>query len=356
MKEQFLTESRARLRTLLTLGYTLLIVYASLSPFSGWTEQGLVFSEVLHMQLTLTYTTFDAVLNLLSYLPFGLLLGLTLRARLGNGFSLLFGLILGTTLSSGMEYLQMFLPSRTSSNVDILTNTGGTLIGLLLALSITSWTGLYDNMMRWRSELFHHGREMDFGLALLALWVFGQLNPSLPLLGNVFIGELARQPFAITPPAPFNIWSSGAVMLNLLMLGALLISLVRGSRNVISLLLAALCLVAATKFIIAIILLKSWAVLLWISSEAVLGILAGMIILLILLWLPRPAALIGGSIAALSHMLINNLLLEDTILDASSRLYHWHYGHLLTYNGLAQTIAMTFPLLLIFHLWRIRKF
>lgn len=356
MKALFPNESRARLRTLLTLGYTLLIMYASLSPFSGWTEQGLIFGEVLHMRPSLTYTPFDAALNLLSYLPLGLLLGLTLRARFGGGFSLLLGLALGAALSLGMEYLQMFLPSRTSSNVDVLTNTSGTLIGLLLALSIASWTWLYDGMMRWRSELFQHGKEMDFGLALLALWVFGQLNPSLPLLGSVFIGELTRQPFAVTPDAPFDAWSAGAVMLNLLMLGSLLISLVRAPRNVINLLLAALCLVAAAKFITAIILLKSWAVLLWISSEAVLGILTGIGILLTFLWLPRPAALIGGGIAALSHLLIANLLLEDTLPDASSRLYHWHYGHLLTYNGLAQTIAMTFPLLLIFHLWRVRKF
>jgi hypothetical protein len=36
-------------------------------------------------------------------------------------------------------------------------------------------------------------------------------------------------------------------------------------------------------------------------------------------------------------------------------IYHWHYGHLLNYNGLAETITLVFPLLLLFHLWRIRK-
>ena len=36
-------------------------------------------------------------------------------------------------------------------------------------------------------------------------------------------------------------------------------------------------------------------------------------------------------------------------------IYHWHYGHLLNFNGLAQTITLAFPLLLLFHLWRIRK-
>ena len=43
MKELFVTETRARLRTWLAIGYALFIVYASLSPFSGWREQGLDF-------------------------------------------------------------------------------------------------------------------------------------------------------------------------------------------------------------------------------------------------------------------------------------------------------------------------
>ena len=36
-------------------------------------------------------------------------------------------------------------------------------------------------------------------------------------------------------------------------------------------------------------------------------------------------------------------------------IYHWHYRHPPSFNGLAQTIPLVFPLLLLFHLWRIRK-
>ena len=83
-------ETRARLRTWLAIGYALFIVYASLSPFTGWREQGLEFAEVLGMPLRLTYTAFDATINLLSYLPFGLLAGLALRARFGAAASVAF--------------------------------------------------------------------------------------------------------------------------------------------------------------------------------------------------------------------------------------------------------------------------
>lgn len=355
MKELFITETRARLRTWLAIGYALFIGYASLSPFTGWREQGLNFAEVLAAPLSLTYTAFDAVVNLLSYLPFGLLAGLALRARFGAPISVMLALCSGVLLSAGMEYLQMYLPGRISSNMDLLSNSAGALAGTLLAVSMISWTWLFSRLMRWRGSLFHHGKEMDFGLALLALWIFGQINPSLPMLGNVFISEAARQPFAMLPPAPFDLWESSAVALNLLMLGTLMLTLLRVPRNTITVLLVVLSMVALAKFITAALLLKSWALLLWINSEAMLGMLLGMLLLLAMLWLPRSAAIISGAVVTLSYFVIVNFVFDDNTPAAARSIYHWHYGHLLNYNGLAQTIALIFPLLLLLHLWRTRK-
>lgn len=355
MKELFITETRARLRTWLTLGYALFIAYASLSPFTGWRNQGLNFSDVLESPLSLTYTAFDASVNFLSYLPLGLLLGLTLRARLGGLSSVLLGLAGGILFSVGMEYLQLYLPSRNSSNMDILSNSAGALSGVLLALSLTSWTRLFTALVDWRSRLFHHGTEMDFGLALLVLWMFGQINPSLPMLGNVFISEVARQPFADLPPVSFDFWESLAVTLNLLMLGTLLMTLLRAPRHVVSSLFLVLCIVALAKFIAAALLLKSWALLLWINSEAVLGMLLGILLLSALLWPPRAAMISMGAAIAAGYFVIVNFLLGDSTPASAASIYHWHYGHLLNYNGLAQTISLLFPLLLLWHLWRIRK-
>ena len=355
MKELFITETRARLRTWLAIGYALFIVYASLSPFTGWREQGLNFAEVLAAPLSLTYTAFDTVINLLSYLPFGLLAGLTLRARFGAPVSTVLALCLGVLLSACMEYLQMYLPGRISSNMDLLSNSLGALAGTLLAMSMASWTRFLSRVEHWRGSLFQHGKEMDFGLALLALWIFGQINPSLPMLGNVFISEAARQPFAMLPPAPFDMWESGAVALNLLMLGTLMLTLLRVPRNTLTVLPVVLSVVALAKFITAALLLKSWALLLWINSEAVLGMLLGMLLLLAMLWLPRSAAIVSGTAVTLGYFVIVNFVFDDNTPAAAMPIYHWHYGHLLNYNGLAQTIALIFPLLLLFHLWRTRK-
>jgi len=355
MEEPFITETRLRLRAWLAFGYTLFIVYGSLSPFSGWRGQGLDFIEVLRAPFLLTYTAFDTVINLLAYMPFGLLVGLMLRTRFSALVSVILGLCLGVLLSASMEYLQMYLPMRVSSNMDLLTNSVGTLIGALLAVSITSWTWFFSRLTRWRSGLFRHGKEMDFGLALLALWMFGQINPSLPMLGNVFISGVARQPFVTLRSAPFNGWETSAVTLNLLMLGTLILTLLRAPRNIVTALLVILSVVALAKFITAALLLKSWALLLWINSEALLGMLLGILLLFVAMRLPRSAAMGFGTATALCYFAIVNFVFDDNTPSAAMSIYHWHYGHLLNYNGLAQTITLVFPLLLIFHLWRIRK-
>ena len=65
---------RSLLRRYLVAGYAAFIIYASLTPFLGWQEQGLEFWAVLTAPLGLTYTGFDALSNLLAYFPFGVLL------------------------------------------------------------------------------------------------------------------------------------------------------------------------------------------------------------------------------------------------------------------------------------------
>src|SRR3989338_3039364 len=247
-----------------------------------------------------------------------------LRARFGAPISAMLALCLGILLSAGIEYLQMYLPGRISSNMDLLSNSMGALAGTLLAMSMSS-RRIFSRMTRWRGSLFQHGKEMDFGLALLVLWMFGQINPSLPMLGNVFISEAARQPFVTLPPAPFDWWECGAVTLNLLMLGTLMLTLLRVPRNVVMALLAVLSVVALAKFVTAAVLLKSWALLLWINSEAVLGMLLGMALLFAALSLPRRVAMISGAAVALAYFAVVNFVFGDNTPAAAMSIYHWHY-------------------------------
>ena len=194
----------SRIRIYLAAWYVLFIVYGSLSPFIGWKDQGLDFRAVLIAPLSQTYSWFDVVVNLLAYIPFGLLLGLSLRSRFGTWSSLLLTTLCGIVLSATMEYTQMYLPTRVSSNLDLLTNSISTLAGALLAVSIAPRTWFVLHLTRWRMRLFHPDSSGDFGLALVVLWMFAQVNPSLPMLGNVFISEGIHPLFEVVRDKPFS--------------------------------------------------------------------------------------------------------------------------------------------------------
>jgi hypothetical protein len=292
------------------------------------------------------------VSNLLAYFPFGTLLALTLRICYGRGRSVLLSTLLAMALSVVLEYLQTYLPSRTASNTDILTNSIGALGGALLALAIEqrAW---FVRVTQWRIGLFRQGAGVDFGLALVMLWMFAQINPSLPMLGNVFITEVAQPFFTAIPAGPFSGWESMAVALNLLMVGALLMTLLRVRRHVVVGLALILSVVALAKFLAAALLLKSWALLLWLNSEAVLGIVVGALLIAAIAWLPQKFLIWAAALGVLSYVVLANWVLDGTP-SAAMRLYQWRYGHLRNYNGLSHTVSLVFPLLLGGYLWWVR--
>jgi VanZ family protein len=86
----------------------------------------------------------DLAINVLGFLPFGFFLFLYRSAvkphrRLANA---LIAVLLGAAVSLSIELIQVFLPSRSSSATDLFCNTGGTLLGVLLALAISPGTSL----------------------------------------------------------------------------------------------------------------------------------------------------------------------------------------------------------------------
>jgi VanZ family protein len=328
----------------------LFIVYASLSPFSGWQEQGFTFAEVLVSPLAQTYTAFDALSNLLAYFPFGILLALTLRVHLGAVKSMFWATLSGLLLSAAMEYLQTWLPSRISSNADIVSNTTGMFFGALLAVIIVrhAW---FARITEWRIGLFRKGAGVDFGLALVMLWMFAQINPALPMLGNVFITEPVYGLSMMMPDEPFNAWESVTVALNMMMAGVLLLTLLRERRHAAVGVVLMLCLVALTKFVAAALLLKSWALMLWLNSEAMLGIVTGLLLMTAIGWLTRRWLFVLGAVAALSYLVLVHWVLDIGAQSAAMRLYYWRYGHLRNYVGLSQTVSSLFPLLLGGYLW-----
>jgi VanZ family protein len=341
---------RSLLRRYLTAGYGVFIVYASLSPFSGWQDQGFGFAEVLASPFVQTYTLFDVLSNLLAYLPFGVLMALTLRVHLSVRGTVLWATLSGLALALAMEYLQMYLPSRNSSDADLASNTLGMFCGALLAVWMErqAW---FARITEWRIGLFHRGAGVDFGLALVMLWMFAQINPSLPMLGNVFITEPVYGLALALPGEPFNLWEGVAVALNLTMAGVLLLTLLRVRRHAAVGVALLLCSVALAKFLAAALLLKSWALMLWLNSEAMFGIMVGLAALAAIVWLPRRMLYVVGLLVATGYLVLVHGVLDAGAQSAAMRLYYWRYGHLRNYVGLSQTVSSLFPLLLGGYLW-----
>ena len=342
---------RFLLQRYLLTGYIAFIIYVSLTPLQGWREQGLYFSDVLIAPFAQTFTWFDFTLNCLSYFPLGLLLTYWLRKHLPTIQLLLLTTFAGLALSTLMEYMQLYLPARVSSNSDLLSNTLGTLAGSAFALRIMQYSW-FASIAAWHDKWFKRGRLSDFGLALAVLWAFAQTNPTMPMLGSVFVSEVARWPYDIVPTSPFNWLESAEVALNLLLLGILLFTLLRENRYTFNALLLVLFCVILIKFTAAVMLLKSWALLLWLNSEAMLGMLAGLLLLAVVKRFHHPGLLATGVLASIAYLLLILDLLINSPPSAAMRIYHWHYIHMLNYNGFSQLAILLFPVLLLSYLLR----
>lgn len=170
----------------LALVYSMLIVFASLFPFEGWRTQGISPLEFFLAKIPPPYwSRFDVGINVVGYAPLGFLLCLGWMRRGWRRSGWLLALAVGALLSFAMEFLQIFLPQRVSSNMDWLLNAVGTLLGALLAL-LAQWLGLLQRWSDVRDRWF--APDAHGAIVLLLLWPVALLYPPpLPFgLGQVF--------------------------------------------------------------------------------------------------------------------------------------------------------------------------
>jgi VanZ family protein len=158
-----------------SLLYTLLIVYGSLYPFTGWTPDAEPYA-FLAQGWPRHFTRIDTITNVLAYFPLSLLLVLGLQDRIKRFSAVSFAVIAGIALSLAMESLQSYLPDRHSSLGDCLTNGVGTLAGTLIGTLLSQFSGSATQRIRTGEWLSYTS------IALLVLWALGQINLELPSL------------------------------------------------------------------------------------------------------------------------------------------------------------------------------
>lgn len=82
----------------------------------------------------------DIVINLLMYIPVGILLMVIARKRASLQGAIFRAILLGTGISVGVEFVQYFITDRVSSALDVALNFGGTSIGVLVAVVLEKLT------------------------------------------------------------------------------------------------------------------------------------------------------------------------------------------------------------------------
>lgn len=341
--------------------YGVLIVYASLYPFSGWRDQGIAPWEFLSAGWPRYWTGFDLGANVVGYVPFGFLLALSFLRRgrprfapSSNAVAVVVATLAGAALSLLMEGAQSYLPYRVPSNVDFGLNVSGTLLGAVLAVGLELAGGI-DHWSRMRSRWFVP--EARGALVLLALWPFALLFPAaVPLgLGQVLerletavaewlldtpflewlpLREVELQP--LVPAAELLCVALGAVIPCLLVFSVL--------RTVAQRVVFAVVTVAIGVGVTALSAALSWGpahAWAWLSLPVRLGIVLGLLLGLLALFIPRRGCTALLLLALVLHLSVLNQAPASAYFTHT--LQTWEQGRFIHFHGLAQWLGWLWP-------------
>ncbi len=340
--------------TLLALIFAMLIVYASLYPFSGWRDQGINPFYFLSAPWPRYWSRFDVVANFLGYAPLGFLVTLSvLRTRLLPQPALLAALSC-SLLSLLLEALQSYLPQRVPQLSDWLLNSGGALTGALVALALER-IGVIDHWSRFRARWFV--RDARAPLVLLALWPAALLfPPAVPLaLGQVrrrlhdFLNVMAEDtPLAalIDEPSAYVLALSNLSELIAVALGFVIPTLLAYTitlgwyRRALMWIGGALTALAASSLSAALSYSpeNAWG---WLSMPSSVGLCIGAALALLGVGLPRKLCL-GLLVAALVWQLSLINSAPETPYYAQA-LQSWEQGRFIRFHGLAQWLGWLWP-------------
>lgn len=154
----------------------LFILLATLYPFN-FSYQGEGVFKAAKDSLRVHSGPKDIVVNILLFMPLGFGgLGLLTKSRLAVVFKLAIVLLVSLTLSGTVELLQNFLPQRSTTFFDILTNTSGGVLGGLCFY----WRG--EALLKAAFVLARKGKRVLSRLPL-QLWVVAFLGYMLLSFG-----------------------------------------------------------------------------------------------------------------------------------------------------------------------------
>ena len=333
----------------LLLLYALAIAYASLQPFGPWIPPPPGTPFFLLATTLPRYTRFDVLANALAYVPLGFFAALVLR-RAGPWERFTLGLTAAAGLSFTMESLQMLLPPRDASVIDLLSNAVGGALGASFGVIFAYSPRMRQALGRARHRWFLGGRFGDLGLTLVLVWLVVQVNPGIPLFATMFDPSVD---YSVAPVATGSTTADFAAVLieaahsafQVLGVGLFLALLLRARRFALRGALLLLGAAALLKVIAAALLLNPLALQRWWRPGVTAGMVVGMVLLAGSTRLPRPAQVAIATVALLSSLLSMALAPELIFSRAPLGMFNATYGHLLNFNGLTHTVLLLWPVI-----------
>ncbi len=335
-----------RVAAMAALAYSLVIIYASLHPFTGW-RTDLPFGAFLFAPWPRWISLEDVGFNFAAYLPLGFLLALALCARLHPRNAVLLALISCVALSLVLESAQQYLPVRIASTVDLLVNACGGMVGALIAPLFAPGHRLGESLALLRHRWFIGGPRGDAVLVLAGLWLLTQLHAAPINMGNGDLRaslELIAQ-FAYTPES-YRYAEAGIVLLNITALGLLLGSVARniGSEywRALALFIAGACVL---KTLAAWLILRTPTPWNWLTPGFFMGLAAAIALLLVLVRLPPRGRGFAALLLLIAALVLVNSTPENPYRSLPVHLLPGRVGHFLSFTNMSRALSDLWPFL-----------
>jgi hypothetical protein len=234
-----------------------------------------------------------------------------------------------------MEVMQLFVPNRVSSPVDLATNTAGALAGALVFLD-----PIHSVVTRPLGELREAtiipGAWGDAGLVLVMLWLLAQLNPALPFFGAGDIGGEAR--------IEVEVLQNAAVGMGICGFGLFVSTLLARPQGSLRLTLLLLSAALWLKFLAATVLLTPHFSADWVSMGRIAGLVAGIAVFVPLRRLARAMRMYLALLAIPAGALLAKIFGTYSGLAEFLRLFQWPHGQLGSFATLTRFLHELWPL------------
>lgn len=330
--------------------YAIALVIGTLYPMSGWRSSGLPLFGFLFDPWPRWWTWFDIVVNIVVYLPGGLLLAMVLRESRWARFAVLISLAAGSLAAISLEALQSLLPNRVPSRLDWLANTAGAGLGALLAPLGAELAARGQRTLDQRIAI--NGTDSAIGTTLVGIWLLIQWPPQRLLFGHgdllhelVLLAELAGLP---SSPSNWRLGAEHTVFAEALGVAMAVASIGLIVREVLPTRAPRAAVTAALLFAAVSVKTVATATLIgpgkavgWLTAGAQGGLLTGAVILALLSAAQRATRLRLAMVA----LALNSLLTTVFPFDAyyASALASWENSSWRNIDGLLRTASSLWP-------------